>query len=80
MRGFHCGLQAWARWQLSLWDAMIVAAATQARPFATGSWELEFGNLVGQAPSELFSRQTSGSFLDEGDQGRQFWGGFGFGT
>ncbi|MEM9079896.1 MAG: PIN domain-containing protein [Verrucomicrobiota bacterium] len=27
---FHAGLEAKARWQLSLWDAMIIAAAQQS--------------------------------------------------
>lgn len=47
MRGFYCGLQARARWQLSLWDAMIVAAAAQAGAPILYTEDLNHGQFYG---------------------------------
>ncbi len=44
---FLSGLQTRARWQLSLWDAMIIAAATQARTPILYSEDLDHGQHYG---------------------------------
>lgn len=54
---FLAGLQARARWQLSLWDAMIVAAATQAQTPILYSEDLNHGQHYG-------SVQVMNPFLD----------------
>lgn len=54
---FLIGLQARARWQLSLWDAMIVAAAEQAGAAILYTEDLNHGQLYG-------SVQVINPFLD----------------
>lgn len=44
---FLAGVQARARWQLSLWDAMIIAAATQAQTPVLYSEDLNHGQHYG---------------------------------
>ncbi len=51
------GLEVCARWQLSLWDAMIIAAATQARTPILYSEDLNHGQRFG-------SVQVMNPFLD----------------